>query len=317
MKNKFKSTQIRKGGLLLSLLFLILAGCSKNYHQYEAVFYPASNELAKYEKIIVINHKKGNFAYDMMENALKSKLTEIIPGNVKPTKSITAISRDISMLKYTPIIDMLDDKKIAYLSFEVSIQEDIQHIQESRNVRLSRCNYLKKKKPCHYSGTATLVGGKQQVQVMLMGKIILKNSAGRDILPVTPFKSIRTDSGRIVQTYLSLTRAASNQVASDYAKKIIPFKQAISSELLTDGDSVAVIMIQKQAYNLAINRLEKIVANKDEEPKGEDYYHLGMAYEAVHELPAATQAYEKAQELSPNEGSIQIALQRIKNIKSH
>ncbi len=161
-----------------------------------------------------------------------------------------------------------------------------------------------------------LVTGEQAAQMSLAGEIQLKNSSGEPILPTSPFNVVTRDKGRIVQSSISLTKSASDKVANDYISRIIPYKKKVKMELLDDGDELAVVMIQNRAYNMAVNRLDKIVSRRGKDPVSDDYYHLGVAYEALNEVSAATEAYEMARRISPKDRNIKKALGRTKNIKT-
>ncbi|MCP4294221.1 MAG: hypothetical protein GY786_01290 [Proteobacteria bacterium] len=301
---------------LICLLTPLLVNCSKNYHEYDAVFYPSTTKLTKYSKIVVLNEKPNDLGYRILENALKSKLTEVIPGNLKPMKDITVISKDLATLGYSPKLETLDSKKIAYLSFKITAKDDVKRSRVSKTIRLKKCNYLKKKDKCSSSVVAKLVTGEQAAQMSFAGEIQLKNSSGEPILPTSPFNVVTRDKGRIVQSSLSLTKSASDKVANDYISRIIPYKKKVKMELLDDGDELAVVMIQNRAYNMAVNRLDKIVSKRGKDPVSDDYYHLGVAYEALNEVSAATEAYEMARRISPKDQNIKKALGRTKNIKT-
>ena len=104
-----------------------------------------------------------------------------------------------------------------------------------------------------------------------------------------------------------------NEIAYHYTKKIIPHKEKIKSEIMRGGDSIAVKLIENSAFNLAINRLDKIVSSEDD-PEADDLYNLGLIYEALNEFHIALEYYLKAGNLEPEEKIIAIALRRLRRI---
>ncbi len=313
MKNRsYMITSCRDLACYVAVCLLLIQGCAK-YKEFEAVFPPENNSLAKYQKIVIINKNRGEHLYDLMENALKSQLTSIHPGNVKPGKKDGEIGNEIKMFNYNPKIDAIPEQKIAYLSFDLKADEVINRQKKSNRVSLKSCDYLKKKDKCRTTGSASIASGLQTLKVILTGHIYLKNSSENAIIAATPIQRTLSDSGKVIKTPANLIFNGLNQVAYEYAKKIIPHKRRISSEILKGGDSISVKLIENGALNLAINRLDKITSKSDN-PDYEDLYNLGLSYEALNEFQPALEHYHKANDLKPQNDAIKTALRRVQHI---
>ncbi len=297
---------------IIGVVLLLVQGCAK-YKEFDAVFPPENNSLVKYQKIVIINKDRNKHLYNLMENALKTQLTSIYPGNVKPAKGIEKIDAEIRLFKYNPKVESTSEEKTAYLSFDLKAEEKIFRGKTTSTVLLRNCNYLRKKDPCRMSGRGLIAFGTQTLKVILTGKIYLKDGNGNAIIPVTPVKKMLSDSGKFIKTPANLMFSGVNQVAYDYAKKIIPHKQKISSEIMSGGDSVSVDLIENGAFNLAINRLDNIVTKTDD-PDYEDLYNLGLCYEALNELRPALEYYLKAGDQQPDNDVVQTALKRVRRI---
>lgn len=312
MKQNQTTPKLPRFFYFVGCILLFAQGCAK-YKEFEAVFPPRDNSLAAYQKIVVVNKNRGNFLYDLMENALKAQLTSIYPGNVKAAKEIETIDTEINLFSYNPKIDSISEKKIAYLSFDLKANETIKRWQKTSKVPLRSCNYLKKKKPCRNSGSGTVAAGMQSVKITLTGSIKLTNGAGKSIIPISSIKESYSDSGKLVKTPSSLIFKSINQAAHNYAKRIIPHKRKVTAEILRGGDAVSIKLIENDAFNMAINRLDKTVTKKDD-PDYEDLYNLGLSYEALNELRPALEYYQKADDLEPGNSTIKTALKRVKKI---
>jgi len=297
---------------LIGGLLLYVQGCAK-YVEFEAVFPPENNTLAKYQKIVIVNSDRGKHLNDLMENALKTQLTSIYPGNVKPGKAIDKIGTEIKLFNYNPKIMSTPEEKTAYLSYDLKADEKLNRQRTTSRVPLQSCDYLRKKNPCRITGSASLASGTQTLTVILTGKIHLNDGTGNAIIPTAPIQKTLTDSGKIIKTPSNLIFSAINQVAVDYAKRIIPYKRITSSEILRGGDTVSVKLIENKAFGLAINRLDKIVTNNDD-PDFEDYYNLGLSYEALNELRPALEYYLRADERESGNAVIQASLKRVRRI---
>ncbi len=297
---------------LIGYLIFFVSGCAK-YVEYEAIFPPDNEKLTKYKKIVVVNDHRGDLYHDLFENALKTQLTSINPGNIDAIKTGDQIGTEIKALQYNPKVDTMGKKSIAVLSYKLQVDPKITREKSSRTVSLQRCNYLLEKNPCRYTGTAQLVRGNQSVRVMLTGKVVIKDGLGNQILPPHSFNRLVSDSNQFVKSDMELASSGLNTIAYDFARKIIPHREKIKSEILTGGDAVSVAMIENRAYSMAVNRLGKIVAD-EEEPEVDDLYNLGIAYEALNEVYAAADFLFQAKKLEPDHQLVKQALKRIRRL---
>lgn len=301
-----------KAILYLISLFVVASGCAK-YKEYESVFPPSNNVFAKYQKVVVQQSTNKQRYHDFFENALKTALTSIHPGNFQPAKNLKQISSDIYLFDYNPKLNSIPDEKIAYISFDLNVKEDIRRDRNSRYVSLRRCNYLNKQVPCFTSGSARLSTGNQVLNVVITGKLYLKNHLGNHIIPIIPIQKTVVESGIKIRSSTPLINSGLNEIAYNFSKLIIPHKEKVNSEIMRGGDSIAMKMILHGAFNSAVNRLEKLVSQSNE-AEVDDYYNLGIAYEALNEFPKALENVLKAKDMDPDEENIRMALSRLRRI---
>lgn len=300
--------------LIPGLIFLLVMinGCAK-LHEFEGIFPPDNKSLNRYQKIIILNPDKSNLINNLLENALKAQLTSIEPRNVGPAKSIEQISSEISLFNYNPKINQVPDHKIAYLSFEIKETTKITRDRVSQTVSLKSCNYLLERNPCVITGTSNLNFGKQQLSISLTGKMFLKNATGELIIPAHTINHQNDQTGQSVDSALKVISRELNDIAYKFAKKVIPHKEKINSEIMTGGDDISVSLIQNHAYNSAANRLSLIIS-KEKEPEPSDLYNLGLTYEALTEVISAAEFYQKADDADPDNNVIKVALRRIRRV---
>ena len=294
------------------LLLLIINGCAK-LHEFEGIFPPDNKALNPYQKIEIVNPDKNNLINNLLENALKAQLTSIEPRNVGPAKSIKQIDSEIGLFNYSPKINQVPDNKIAYLSFEIQETSKIIRDRSSQKVSLKSCNYLLERNPCIISGSSALNFGKQRLSVSLTGKIFLKNAQGKQITPPFMINSQKGQTGQGVDSVLKVISTIVNDIAYKFAKKVIPHKEKIKSEIMSGGDDTSVSLIRNHAYNSAANRLSLIIS-KEKEPEPSDLYNLGLTYEALTEMISAAEYYQKADDAESDNSVIQVALKRIRRV---
>ncbi len=309
---------IRPGIVSVCLIFIaismLLQGCAK-YKEFDAIFPPENTALTNYSKIIIDNPKPRDHLHQMLENALKSHLTSIYAGNVKPAKEISQLEKEIALFNYNPKIELVAGSKIARLSFSVESKKTINRDRKTSQVVLKSCNNLTRIPICLPTGSASLKSGKQTIRINLTGMISLKSNDGKSIVADFPINITLNDSGRFVESSGILIHKGINKVANQFTSQIVPYRQRIRSEILRGGDSTAVKLIENNALNLAINRLDRIVS-RDSNPDVEDVYNLGLAYEALSEVQQALVYYEKAGDIDSDEEAVQTALQRVRRVVS-
>lgn len=291
---------------------LIFQGCAI-YKEFDAVFPPKNTALTSYSKIIIDNPKPRDHLHQMLENALKTNLTSIHAGNVKPAKELNQLQQEIALFNYNPKIESVADSKIAKLSFSIESKKTVNRDRKTSQVVLKSCNNLTRIPICLPTGSASLKSGKQTIRVTLTGTISLESLDGKTIIADFPINTTLSDSGRLVDSGGKLVHKGINRVANQFTKQIVPYREKIKSEILRGGDSVAVKLIENDALNLAINRLDKLVST-DSSPELEDVYNLGLAYEALSELQQALVFYEKANDIDSDQNAVTSALKRVRRI---
>jgi tetratricopeptide (TPR) repeat protein len=295
--------------ILISLLF---QSCAK-YKEFEAIFPPENNALSNYSKIVIDNPKSGDHLHQMLENAIKTQLTSIHPGNIKPAKETNQLEKEIALFNYNPKIESLGASKIATLSFSIKSRKTVKRDRTLSRVVLKSCNNMTTIPICLPTGTASLKSGTQTVRITLTGSISLKNSQGQAIVAEFPINESLTDSGRLVDSSGMLLHRGINNVAYNFTKRIVPYRERIKSEILRGGDAVAVKLIENNALNLAVNRLDKLISSESD-PDVEDVYNLGLAYEALTEIQQALEFYQKANDIDSDQEVVKIALKRVRRI---
>ena len=307
-------TQIFKVNIFIGIIAITLffVSCAK-HHEYEGIFPPSNKALSSYRKIVIQNSKPDQMTHNLLENALKTKLTSIEPGNVNSTKSIKQIDNEISLFNYQPKVDQTSEMKIAYLSFDLQDQVSISRTRGRQTVTLKRCNYLLELTPCFPAGTATVTKGKQVLSLSLKGSIYLKNANGKNIIPPYKINVRKGDSGQLISSALKVMTDSINDIAYQFTKKVIPHKEKIKSEIMRDGDAVSIKLILNGAYNTAANRLSHLISKTDE-PELSDLYNLGVTYEALTEVVSAAEYYQRAHELESDNDIVNIALKRIRRV---
>ncbi len=297
---------------LLFLIPFLVQGCTK-YKEFNAVFPAEIEALNQYSKIVIENPKPDDYLHQLLENALKTQLTSIHPGNIKPAKELNQLEKDIALFNYNPKIENLADSKIATLSYSIKAKTRFKRDHTSKQTVLKSCNFMTRIPVCIPIGTASLKKGKQTVNVTLSGFIALKNNEGKTIIAEFPINQTFGDSGKLVDSRGKILHEGINRIAFDFAKRIVPHRDKIKSEILRGGDSVAVKLIENNALNMAINRLDRLIS-KDSDPDLEDLYNLGLAYEALSEIQQALVYYEKASDIDSDQEAVKIALKRVRRI---
>ena len=98
-----------------------------------------------------------------------------------------------------------------------------------------------------------------------------------------------------------------SKIAREFAQKISKTHEIASLELAS-GDHQGIILIQGNAYELAINHLE----NLPQPLSPADSYNLGLAYEAIGEYTQAAKHYQNGLKREVDNSQLKEALLRIK-----
>lgn len=111
---------------------------------------------------------------------------------------------------------------------------------------------------------------------------------------------------RVALSALAIRTRMVNQVAQRYVQQISPSEEATTLEVL-DGDAAAATLIRGNAYEEAIARIQGL-----ESKSAEDWYNLGLAYEATGQRNLARGAYEEALAKDSGNSMFEDALQRLR-----
>ena len=300
-------------GIIWSILLVIgMQGCAK-YKAYEAVFPPPESSLSGYRLIVIDNTNPRDPLYLAMENVLKAQLTAIEPGNINPSQPVEQIEQELALFNYNPKIERVSDNRKAIMGYTIQSAKTYTRDRRVSTVPLRRCNYMSKGNPCYISGTASVSRGVQELKIVLSGSIWLKNSKGEEIVPPVPFQHTVSDSGRTVDAPDQLIHKGLNTIAYQFTRDIVPHREKIKSEILRGGDAIAVELIENDAYDLAINRLDRTIS-RSSKAELEDLYNIALAYEILKEYPQALLYYQRAGDADPDQPQVSIALKRIRRI---
>jgi hypothetical protein len=260
--------------------------------------------------LIIVNSHKGELLYDIIEDALRERISELPFLTVEGSLSPVDLSGQLKDFNLRPRIEM--HGRVAFLSYEVKENSEVMRSQSLRLVTLRRCNYLLEKNQCSVFGTATLREGLQKVNYVQSVSLSLKDAEGNQIVPDQSFKRGYSKSMKIVPDEIVLRKKVSGLIAREYTKQILPYRESFDIVLL-DGDSIALEMIEKGAYVLAFKRLEKLITrDAGTEKTAENLYLQGVSLEFQSDLTGASLFYNEALLLDLGNQIILEAVNRIK-----
>ncbi len=268
------------------------------------------NIAAKADYLIIVNSHKGELLYDIMEDALRERFTELPFLTVEGSLSPVELSGQLKDFNLRPRIEM--QGRVAFLRYEVKENSEVLRSQSVRLVSLRRCNYLLEKNQCTVIGTATLREGLQKVNYVQSVSLSLKDADGNQIVPDQSFERVYSKSMKMVPDEIVLRKKVSNLIAREYTKQILPYRESFDIVLL-DGDSIALEMIEKGAYSFAFKRLEKLITHDaGTEKTAENLYLQGVSLEFQSDRTGASSFYNEALLLDPGNEIILAAVNRIK-----
>jgi len=111
--------------------------------------------------------------------------------------------------------------------------------------------------------------------------------------------------GDVTATSLDIRYRLAKSIVADYVKKISSYQQELDLEVAS-GDAIAVNLINGNAYDKAINYLEKMSTREEA-----DNYNLALAYESVGDRFQASKYYQEALTQSPGNEDYESALKRV------
>lgn len=144
----------------------------------------------------------------------------------------------------------------------------------------------------------------------LEGMELLESAASE----ATAFFKPRTDSSSfenspmVLPSFDQMVTDLASSIASSFTRKIAVSEKKVSYPIDTGGDTQSVQLIKAGAYEMAIDRLQRVAA-KSKAP--EDLYNLGLSFEATGDFGLAKVYYREAYETDPGNFIIAQGLGRI------
>ena len=100
----------------------------------------------------------------------------------------------------------------------------------------------------------------------------------------------------VLPGFEQLLGSLAGSITTDFARKVAITETQLALPVATGGDPRGKLLVEAGAYEMAIDHLQKLTA---QEPKDQDLYNLGLAFEALGEIGLARiqyrQAFEKDQ----------------------
>jgi hypothetical protein len=273
----------------------------------------ADNIAAKVDYLIIVNPHKGELLYDIFENALRERFTILPFLEVESSFGTAEIALKLKNYNYIPRLP--NKERVAYLSFEIKENHQLQRSQNTRGVNLHRCNNLiksKKQQRCRIYAKETLKQGVQNLRYSQQVLFNLSDDNGNTIIERQQIERVYQIRNKLIPDEIILRKKLSDLIAREYSKLVLPFRKNIEVELL-DGDAIAKQMLEKGAYSQAFKRLEKL-QNKQNGTKisVENKYLQGLSLEFQSDLVGALSYYREALLLESANEVVQAAVSRIK-----
>ncbi|MCP4296804.1 MAG: hypothetical protein GY786_14480 [Proteobacteria bacterium] len=112
----------------------------------------------------------------------------------------------------------------------------------------------------------------------------------------SPKSSGLEHADEVLPSFDQLIAQLSASIATNFIRRVAVTEKLVAYPVDAEGDKKSVLLIEAGAYEMAIERLEKVTANKK---NPEDLYNLGLSYEALGEYGIAANTYEEAIALKP------------------
>ena len=116
-------------------------------------------------------------------------------------------------------------------------------------------------------------------------------------------KNLKNDKD-VPETSLAIQFQLAQKIVQQYHKKISPYSEEVELSIAS-GDTVAVNLMNGNAYEKAINRLENLPEQTES-----DLFNLAVAYESIGERPQALKYYKKVLNLNPDNIDYQKSVKR-------
>ena len=98
-------------------------------------------------------------------------------------------------------------------------------------------------------------------------------------------------SDEVLPSFEQTIAELSGSIATNFVRNVSVTETRIPLSIATGGDARAAMLVQAGAYQMAIDRLQKLTATK---PNPEDQYNLGLSFEATGEYGLARLSYREA-----------------------
>ena len=310
-----KSHLTNKKIITAVLMLLIFAGCSTKVRMKTWVSpqVAAQNIAAKVDYLIIVNSHKGELLYDIFENALRERFSALPFMKVEGSFSTGEIVLQLKNYNYIPRIRTKG--RIAFLSYEIIENHEVQRLQSTRLVNLWRCNNLIKNKNqqrCRIYAKVTLQQGVQSLRYSQQVLFNLLDAEGRTIIASQQIKRVYQKRSKLIPDGIVLRKKVSDLIAREYSKLVLPFRKNLEVELL-GGDGIAMRMIEEGAYRQAFKRLEKLQHKQGQvEQSAENQYLQGISLEFQSDLVGALSYYREALLIDPENATVLEAVNRIK-----
>jgi tetratricopeptide (TPR) repeat protein len=106
------------------------------------------------------------------------------------------------------------------------------------------------------------------------------------------------ESDLVLPSFNQLVANLSESIAAQFSRKISLTLKKVNYSIASSGNKTAVMLIEAGAYEKAIQVLTEAL-NRAEEKKADDYYNLGLCFEAVGDYGLAAVSYTDAINLKP------------------
>ncbi len=116
----------------------------------------------------------------------------------------------------------------------------------------------------------------------------------------------------ILPSFDQLIADLSSSIAAQFVKRVAVTERTLNLTLDPSGDETARVLMQAQAWNAAIDRLQQVTATA---PEPADLYHLGLCFEATGDYGLARGTYLQAWQATPENLTYAQALGRLERLQ--
>ena len=131
---------MKKSTFIFVLFFVLLGGCVSKVPLQSWSPPSKINISGNADVMVIVNPKKGELLYDIMEDALRERFTSLPFLKVEGSQSSDDLAIQLRDYNFSPRIEA--KSKIVYLSYDISEKSEVKRLQTVRLVNLRYCNYL-------------------------------------------------------------------------------------------------------------------------------------------------------------------------------